>query len=242
MTRFRIEAEEAKPAYRKGGRPMHSRNCLVVLMFLVCSALAPGKDKKQPLLPAVVLRAETVFVEIDPDAGTAADAPLANQTARDDVERALTNWGRFRFAINLSTADLVITVRKSDGKITQGTIGGVPTNNRPVIFQPSDSGVRIGGSHGTPAGESDPSSTETPNPSPQVEVGAAQDTFAVYLGGEGNVVNSSPVWRYTAKGALRSCTSGPAVTVTCMPGTQVRERSSGVMTRIFFLLSLHLRR
>jgi len=189
---------------------MHSRNCFVVLMFLVCSVFAPGKDKKQPLMPAVVLRAETVFVEIDPDAGIAPGAPLANQTARDDVEKALMNWGRFRFANNLSTADLVVTVRKSNGKIAQGTIGGVPTNNRPVIFQPSDSGVRVGGSHGTPPGESDPSSTETPNPSPQVEVGPAQDTFAVYLGGEGNVVNSSPVWRYTAKDALRS-PSVPAV-------------------------------
>jgi hypothetical protein len=189
---------------------MHSRNCLVVLMFLACSVLAAGKDKKQPLLPAVVLRAETVFVEIDPDAGIAPDAPLANQTARDDVEKALMNWGRFRFANDRSTADLVITVRKSNGKIAQGTIGGVPTNNRPVIFQPSDSGVRVGGTRGNPPGGSDPSSTETPNPSPQVEVGPAQDTFAVYFGKEGNVDNSSPVWRYTAKDALRS-PSVPAV-------------------------------
>ena len=33
-----------------------------------------------------------------------------------------------------STADLVISVRKGNGKIAQPTIGGVPTNDRPVIF------------------------------------------------------------------------------------------------------------
>lgn len=189
---------------------MHSRNCLIVLTFLGCSVFAPGKEKKQPPMPALVLRAETVYVEIDPDAGVAPDAPLANSTARDDVEKALANWGRFRFANNISTADLVITVRRSNGKIVQGTIGGIPTNNRQVVFQPSDSGVRIGGSHGNPPGESDPSSTETPNPTPQVEVGQPQDTFAVYSGGDGNVTDSPPLWRYATKDALRSPTV-PAV-------------------------------
>src|SRR2546430_12251477 len=36
------------------------------------------------------------------------------------------------------------TVRKGSGKIVQPTIGGLPRNDRPVIVQPTDTGIRVG--------------------------------------------------------------------------------------------------
>ena len=45
-------------------------------------------------------------------------------------------WGRFTPVMDTQTADLVITVRKGSGKIVQPTIGGLATNDRPVVVQP----------------------------------------------------------------------------------------------------------
>jgi hypothetical protein len=166
--------------------------------------VAGGKDKKKVLLPADVLEAKTVLVLIDPQAGMAIDAPMANRNARDAVEKALMNWGRFMLATDVSTADLVITVRKGDGKMAQPTIGGIPDNSRPVILQPTDSGGRVVGSRGTPPLNGDPTNPQSPNPAPQVEVGTTEDMFVVYRGKREDVLDSSPVWRYISKDALRS--------------------------------------
>ena len=45
-----------------------------------------------------------------------------------------------------------------------------------------------------------------PNNGPHMgnEVGAPEDTFAVYRGGIYDPLNSSPVWRYMAKDCLRA--------------------------------------
>lgn len=190
-----------------------SANRVVALALLMFSPVfAAAKEKKKVVLPADVLRAETVFVMIDPEAGVAADAPMANTTARDDVEKALMKWGRFRLANDISTADLVITVRKGNGKIAQPTIGGVPTNDRSVIFQPADSGGRAGASHGSPPQSDNPTQSQYPaaGPHPQVEVGSTQDIFAVYRGKGEDALDSPTVWRCQAKDALRS-PSVPAV-------------------------------
>jgi hypothetical protein len=175
-------------------------------LLFMCGIAASGKDKKKILLPADVLQAETVLVVIDPDAGMALDAPNANRAAQEAVEKALMNWGRYRLVPDVSTADLVIVVRKGNGKIAQPTIGGLPTNNRPVILQPTDSGGRIGGSAGTPpmSGSGDPTGSRTPSPTPQVEVGSANDLFAVYRGKREDALDAPPVWRYIQKDALRS--------------------------------------
>ena len=162
------------------------------------------KDKKKILLPNDILDARTVLVVIDPDAGVDIEAPNANRTALQDVERALMNWGRFSMAVDVSTADLVVAVRKGNGKIAQPTIGGVPSNNRPVIFEPTDSGVRMGGHSGTPSQSGDPTNSQSPNPHQQVEVGSAQDMFVVYRGKRDNALDAPSVWRYNAKDALRS--------------------------------------
>lgn len=62
------------------------------------------------------------------------DAPNANREAQEGVEKALMNWGRFTMASDVSTADLVILVRRGNGKIAQPTVGGIPTNKSPGHF------------------------------------------------------------------------------------------------------------
>ena len=132
---------------------MRYHRSLAFSLLLICCLVAAGKDKKKIILPNDVLEARTVLVVVDPNAGIDAEAPNANRTAQEDVEKALTNWGRFTLAPDVSSADLIISIRKGNGKIAQPTIGGVPTNNRPVIFEPTDSGVGIWSpSRNSPAG------------------------------------------------------------------------------------------
>ena len=173
-------------------------------LLLMTSILAVAKNKKKVLLPADVLQAETVLVVIDPQAGMAVDAPNANRNARNAVEQALMNWGRFRLVTDVSTADLVIMVRKGNGRAVQPTIGGIPNNDRPVIFQPSDSGGRVGASRGTPPMPADPARPQPAGPAPQIESGSTEDTFAVYRGKRDDPLDSPSVWRYIGKDALRS--------------------------------------
>lgn len=174
------------------------------LGLAMCSLVAAGKDKKKILLPADVLQARTVLVVIDPDAGVSPDSPNANRTAQENVEKALMKWGRFNLAIDVSTADLVIAVRKGSGKIAQPTIGGIPNNDRPIIFEPTESGGRAGGSRGTPSMAGDPTASRRGDPTPQVEVGPQDDMFVVYRGKRDNPLDTSAVWRYSAKGALNA--------------------------------------
>jgi len=189
---------------------MRGTKYIALAVLTMGCLIADGKNKKKVLLPADIVQAQTAFVMVDPDAGAQVDAPLANTTARDDVEKALMNWGRFRLVMNASDADIVFVVHKGSGKMVEPTIGGIPQNNRPVIFEPSDSGGRVGGSRGTPPGGGPVSA----DPSPQIEVGAAEDTFAVYRGSAGNTERDAlaapSVWRYVAKDGLRS-PSVPAV-------------------------------
>jgi hypothetical protein len=182
------------------------RRSLVVFLMLAGCVFAAAKDKKKILLPDYVLRAETALVIVDPDAGMDVGAPTANRTAREDVEKALMNWGRFRLVMEAADADLVFVVRRGNGKIAQPTIGGVPNNNRPVVFAPADSGGRVGGHTGRSPNDGGlgDDSAASPHPTPQVEVGPTEDTFTVYQGNQGRPLDSPPVWRYTAKGALTS--------------------------------------
>jgi hypothetical protein len=183
---------------------MRYHKSLAVSLLLVCCLVAAGKDKKKILLPADVLEARSVLVVVDPDAGVAVDAPMANRTAQEEVEKALMNWGRFTIAPDASTADLIISVRKGNGRMAQQTVGGVPINNRPVILEPTDSGIGMGGHTGNPSQIGDPTNPQPRTPSPQEEIGQAQDTFVVYRGKRDNALDSPAVWRYSAKDALRS--------------------------------------
>ena len=181
----------------------------VTAILVLASSLAFAANDKKPVLPAYVLRAETVFVLIDPDAGTSPASPQANQKARDDVEKAIMKWGRFRLVMEPGSADLIVVVRKGSGKVVQPTIGGLPTNDRPVIVQPTDNSIRLGGQKGRPPGSTDPSPQDT-HPTPQIEAGMTDDMFVVYQGGAGNPLDGPAAWRYMNKDALKS-PSVPAV-------------------------------
>ena len=175
-----------------------------LVLVLVFASLVVAGNKKKIVLPAYVLKARTVVVLIDPNAGISPEAPLANKTAQDDVEKALAKWGRLSLVMDPSTADLVITIRKGSGKIVQQTVGGMPTNDRPVIVQPTDTGIRVGAQQGrSPSAPTQPFPQDT-RASPQTEVGSSEDTFIVYEGHADSLDQQSPAWRYTNKDALHS--------------------------------------
>jgi hypothetical protein len=188
---------------------MSCRNSLAVSVLLLSCLAGAAKDKKKVLLPADVLQAHTVLVIVDPNAGVAIEDPYANRTAQEDVEKALMKWGRFSMAVDALDADLIITVRKGNGKVAQPTIAGVPINNRPVLLEPTGSGGRIG-VQGNPGIANDPSDPQSPPSSPhmQAEVGQTQDIFVVYRSSKDDPhvtpLDAPAVWRYTAKDALQS--------------------------------------
>jgi hypothetical protein len=199
---------------------MPFRKLLALSAIILFCAAAPAKDKKKAILPSDVLQAETALVVIDPEAGVDAADPYANRAARQAVEDALKRWGRFRLVQEGSTADLVIVVRKGNGKVVQTTIGGTPINGIPPVSvgsttSPTQTTTRAGGRWGDP-GANDPSSagSQAGTPRPQVEAGSSQDMFVVYRGKKDDP-SSSPleapaVWRYSGKDALAS-PSVPAV-------------------------------
>jgi hypothetical protein len=197
---------------------MPSPKVLALAAVIFCCALAAGKDKKKTILPADVLKARTVLVVVDPSAGVDLADPNANRIARADVEKALDQWGRFSLVQEGFTADLVMVVRKGNGKLAQSTIRGTPINGTPPVSggtttSPSETSARAGVRWG--ANPNDPSSagTRPSTPEPQLEAGAPLDTLAVYRGStDPNVspLDSPPVWRYTQKDALTS-PSVPAV-------------------------------
>jgi hypothetical protein len=198
---------------------MPLRKLLAVTTIILCSALASAK--KKVILPADVLRARTVLVIVDPTAGVDVRDPNANRAARADVEKAVDQWGRFTLVQEGLTADLIITVRKGNGKFIQPTIGGTPINGTPPVSggttsTPSQTttrgGVRWGG--GNP---NDPSNagTQPSTPEPQIEAGSPQDMFVVYRGSTDpnwSPLDTPSVWRYSGKDALAS-PSVPAVEV-----------------------------
>lgn len=185
---------------------MRLRKSLTFTLFLTCCVFAAGKSKQKELLPADVLQARTVVVIIDPRAGVAVDDPNANRMARDAVEQAIMDWGRFTLVPDTSTADLVIMVRKGTGKIVEPTIGGLPNNNPPLMGRHGQGGPSMAGNPSDPT--SDP---QTPSQArPGIETGQKEDMMAVYRGKSDSALDASPVWRYSAKEALES-PSAPAV-------------------------------
>ena len=182
---------------------MARRLSALLALAVLLTASATAKDKKKPAMSEFVLRAQTVRVMIDPDAGEPVDQPRANYTARDNVEKAFLEWGRYRVAMDGEQSDLVVVIRTGDGRVGRPTMKGGPIDQRPGVGQSTDDSVRIGAQHGQP-----PMTDPTANPqngAPRVsdEIGNPDDSFLVYLGGNDHPLDSSPVWRYTAKDGLQ---------------------------------------
>lgn len=188
---------------------MTKRICfLLAATLLFASTPALAKEKEKPTLPEIVLKAQTVLVLIQPNAAEPLNDPLANRKAQEEVEKALMKWGRFRLALDVSTADLVITVKKGTGKAANPTIGGGPVDTRPGTIETTDNQIRIagGGSKGRPPDANDYPMGSSPNDGPAhpgMEVGGGDDFFGVYLGGGQYPLDRAAIWTYTAKNALR---------------------------------------
>jgi hypothetical protein len=184
---------------------MTARLSTLLLLAAFMAAPLSAKDKKRPTLPDYVLKAQTVRVIIDPEAGERLEEPNANAIARDNVEKALSEWGRLRPMMEgMGETDLLIVVRTGSGKVVQPTIKGGPIDQRGGVAQSTDSTIRIGGQRGQ-SPNADPG-MDPMNRSPHVsnEVGPSEDTFAVYRGDMSGPLDAPPVWRYIAKDCLRA--------------------------------------
>lgn len=183
---------------------MFDRLRVIAWILAACVCVVGAKEKKKNALPDYVLQAQTVFVLIDPDAGIAVNDPQANRTAQDEVEKAFMKWGRLKPVLSMSQADLVIVIRTGNKQPVQQTIGGEPTNDRPVIVQGTDSSIRIAGQQGR-----NPDAAQNGGPLPQGpglrgEVGPTEDSFLVYQGQVASPLERAPIWKYLAKNGLKS--------------------------------------
>ena len=152
------------------------------------------------MLPDYVLQAETVAVVIPPDAGEPVKNPMANRTAEENVEIALSQWGRYRLVTDAEVADLVIAVRK--GYVGGPTMVNSPTDNRPVTLQSGSPTTRVGVQQGRPSDLTTPFPGEPSGPRLSNEIGSAEDSFEVYQGKVQYPLDAAPLWRYMAKDAL----------------------------------------
>ena len=128
---------------------------LLALTFLVTLGFA--KDKTKNTLPPYVLQAKTVAIIIDPNAGMSIDDPQANERAQKDVEAALLKWGRFDLVSETKSADLIIVVRKGNGRPMDDAMSDPRQNNGGDAINSSGRG----GSMGPPRGSLPPSPADT---------------------------------------------------------------------------------
>jgi hypothetical protein len=165
---------------------------LLALTFLVTFGFA--KDKTKNTLPAYVLQAKTVAIIIDPNAGMSIDDPQANQQAQKDVEAALLKWGRFDLVSETKSADLIIVVRKGNGRPMDDAMPSARQNNGVDGINSSGRG----GSMGPPRGSMP---TSTADPQSPARIGLTEDSFAVFKGGE-NPFDENPAWKYMGTDGL----------------------------------------
>lgn len=189
----------------------------LALLATLLTVVSVAAAKKKAQVPDYILKARTVCVIIDPDAGTSLTSPLGNKTAQDEVEKALMTWGRFQLVQEPGRADLVIVIRKGAGRPVDRTIGNLPTNDRPGTVQQTDNAIRIGGQKGRAPGSPDQTMPQDTRPEQQTEVGpaVAQDSFIVYGPGNGpgpdmgskpgsTITDRNIGWRSMGKNILKS--------------------------------------
>ena len=187
---------------------MRHRPYLVVALVVTgaIAGFANKKDKKT--LPEVVLRAQTVNVVIQANAREPMSDPNANLKAQKAVEEAIMKWGRLKLAVDVETADLVIAVQKGTGKAAEGTVGGGPVDNVPVIGERTDTGtdtsIRVGVRQGTPPATTQNPGAETQRPSEGAQIGGSEDRMALYLGGVEYPLDAAPIWTYRGKDVLKA--------------------------------------
>src|SRR5580765_6716950 len=127
-----------------------SRRLLLLPLVLLLPLTTNAKDKKKSQISELILRAQTVHVVIDPYVGEPLDQPQTNAIARDNVEKELTEWGRYRVVLDGEPADLLIVIHTGDNRMSRPTVRGGPVDQRAGVGQETPSTIRIGGQHGQP--------------------------------------------------------------------------------------------
>lgn len=187
-------------------RYMRFGTCLLPTWMMAFSIAGSANKKEKKVLPATVLKAQTVTVVIQSGAREPMSDPTANLKVQQEVEKALMKWGRFRLMPDVQTADLVIAVQKGTGKATETTIGGGPVDNRPVIVEGTDNSIRFGGHQGTPPATTQYPGPETQRPSEGTQIAGSDDRMTVYLGG----VDYPPAgWCANLELCREGCVEGP---------------------------------
>ena len=184
-----------------------SRRLLLLPLVLLLPLTTNAKDKKKSQISELILRAQTVHVVIDPYVGEPLDQPQTNAIARDNVEKELTEWGRYRVVLDGEPADLLIVIHTGDNRMSRPTVRGGPVDQRAGVGQETPSTIRIGGQHGQPPFNDpmDPTNPQNQGP-PRVgtEMGLRTDSFMVYEGRNwgGDSVDGPALWRYEAQDCL----------------------------------------
>jgi hypothetical protein len=178
------------------------RLVISVAFFALAASIAIAKDKKKSSpVPTYILNAHTAAVVIEPGSSEPLTNPGLNRNAADEVERALSKWGRLRPTLDPYNADLVIVIHKANNGAGPVIRGG-PLDQRPVILQPSDPGVRIGTQTGRLPGTYPTDTVDTP----RIGTGAAygDDLFEVHQGNQHDPIESPILWRYSGRDGLKS--------------------------------------
>ena len=179
---------------------------LALFAGIALASCVVAKKKEKQVLPDAVLKAQTVFVVIQPDAKEPLTEPNANLKAQKAVEEALMKWGKFRLALDTTTADIVISVEKGTGKAMSPTISGGPVDSRPVDVEGDASQIRVMGQKGHP--DTTSISTVDPNPNARaqtgMQAGGSEDVLRLFIGGAvEHPLDYAPVWTYSRKDALK---------------------------------------
>jgi hypothetical protein len=184
---------------------MANRVFTAFVLSLIFVSVAVAKKKEQ-VVPEYVLRAHTIAVIIDPNAGMSAEDPRANQIAQKDVEEALLKWGRFTPVISAKGADIVIVIRRGNKRAVDATISDPSQNDRVGVINRSNNGVQVGAQRGSlsDAPGSGLPGADRDSPRPQLEIGATDDSFVVHHGDPVDPVDSPVGWRYEVRDGLRS--------------------------------------
>jgi hypothetical protein len=169
-----------------------------VFLLSLLATFAFAKDKTKNILPAYVLQAKTVAVVIDPSGGVSIDDPRANELAQEFVVAAFLKWGRFEPVSDPKTADLIVTVRKGNGRLMDDTMPDPRQNNG---IDPNNRGGSMGPSRGPQPNMPGQPGIGSSQQSPAAGIGQVEDMFAVFKGGEKSLF-ATPVWKYASNGGL----------------------------------------
>jgi len=186
-------------------RPVTSK---CVLLAIGLSAMVPAFAKDDaPMMPPYILRARTVAVVIDTEAGVSVRDPNANQTARKDVETALLNWGRFEPLMSAEGADLVILIRKGSKGPADVAISDPRQNRRGGVIEPIDDGISVGVQRG-PSNQTGRTTRPVPqgpaDTKPVAQAGTPGDVFQVFDGKTEKPLDGVPGWQYVKKDGLHA--------------------------------------